>query len=550
MDAPNLGVSRVARVSKLRHDYPDPELFRRPGGLILESGECELQSHYPPMTSLQPRTVRRALDAMHANVGHRWTIEELASLAGSSGRTLQRQFLSFLGKTPIAVLKDIRFTRARRELLQGLSGEKVMDVAVRCGFPHFGRFAVEYRRRYGETPSQTLNRQVVLAATLAAMPPLFVPSCQRLTLVFARIEAAPAHAEIASHIADDLKVALVRAGIAVMRDLRLARYHLTGAIRGSGPHLRLLLHLSDGETGRQLWADRADIPRCDDFAADEHLACRIVAALQPCLRSAAIEQALHKPRGELSPHELALRAMPGVLSLSAEGNARALELLECAMTRDPGHSLALALAAWAHLQRVVYHFTGEPRRERARGIELTQKAVSLPSDATTLAVLGNALTLLGELDAAAQVIARALALNGGSAWAWSRSGWIDVYRGDPQSAIERFKIALDLAPHDVLAFNSQIGIGCAHLFNGAYAQAAEWQERALRQNPAALWVHRTLCPSYLCAGARLQARRSLDMLRAGYPELTLCGLEPGMPPLRPAHRDRVVGALAEAGLPA
>jgi tetratricopeptide (TPR) repeat protein len=239
-----------------------------------------------------------------------------------------------------------------------------------------------------------------------------------------------------------------------------------------------------------------------------------------------------------------------VLSLGAEGNARALELLECAMARDPGHSLALALAAWAHLQRVVYHFTAEPRRERDRGIELTQKAVSLPSDATTLAVLGNALTLLGELDTAAQVIAKALALNGGSAWAWSRSGWIDVYRGDPESAIERFKIALDLAPHDVLAFNSQIGIGCAHFFNGAYAQAAEWQEQALRQNPAALWVHRTLCPSYVCAGAKMQARRSLGMLRAGYPELTICGLDLGMPPLRPAHRDRVVGALAEAGLPA
>ena len=50
-----------------------------------------------------------------------------------------------------------------------------MDVAARCGFPHFGRFAVEYRRRYGETPSQTLKRQAVLSAALAAMPPLFVP---------------------------------------------------------------------------------------------------------------------------------------------------------------------------------------------------------------------------------------------------------------------------------------------------------------------------------------------------------------------------------------
>ncbi len=66
-------------------------------------------------------------------------------------------------------------------------------------------------------------------------------------------------------------------------------------------------------------------------------------------------------------------------------------------------------------------------------------------------------------------------MDGGSAWAWSRIGWIDVYRGDQESAIERFKIALELAPDDVLAFNNPIGIGCAHSFAGAYAEAAQWQ---------------------------------------------------------------------------
>jgi len=133
-----------------------------------------LLSHDPPMTLLQPRTVRRALDAMHANIGHRWTIGELASLVGTSGRTLQRQFLSFLGKTPLAVLKDTRFERARRELLQGVPGAKVMDVAARCGFPHFGRFAVEYRRRYGETRSAWTRTTSTTHGALAAMPPLFI----------------------------------------------------------------------------------------------------------------------------------------------------------------------------------------------------------------------------------------------------------------------------------------------------------------------------------------------------------------------------------------
>jgi len=54
-----------------------------------------------------PRGVRRALDAMRANLGRNWRLTELAAIAGTSGRTLQRQFLTFVGKTPRAVLREI-----------------------------------------------------------------------------------------------------------------------------------------------------------------------------------------------------------------------------------------------------------------------------------------------------------------------------------------------------------------------------------------------------------------------------------------------------------
>ena len=502
------------------------------------------------MASPLPRSVRRALDAMHANLGHGWSVTELAAVAGVSGRTLQRQFLAFLGKAPRAVLRDINFDGARRELLRGSAGAKVTDIAQRCGFPHGGRFSVEYRRRYGETPSQTLKRQAVFTAALASMPSFFVPARDRPTVAFGAIEAAAEHLEIAGALGDDLATALTRAGIAVASQPTSARYHLVGAIRGEGAQTRLALRLIDNETGRQLWAYRCDGALRDDYSAEEHLATRIAAALQPCLRSAEIERALRKPGTDLGAHDLALRAMPGVLSLDAEGNARALELLERAMEQDPTHALATALAAWAHVQRVVYHFTTEPQAERARSIELAHKARGLSGDASVLAVLGNALTLLNELDTAELVIRKALSVDGGSAWAWSRSGWLDVYRGDPESAIERLKIALDLAPHDSLAFNSLVGIGCAHFKAGNYAEAARWQERALIEHPSAIWVHRTLCPAYVLSGAKAEARRSLAALRGRYPELTLSEVQRGMPPLPESYCNLVVDALNDVGLPA
>src|SRR5260370_42434530 len=112
--------------------------------------------------------------------------------------------------------------------------------------------------------------------------------------------------------------------------------------------------------------------------------------------------------------------MPYVLSLDADGNAHALDLLERAMERDPDHALSTALAAWAYGQRIVYHFAVTPERDRARSAELARKAQNLAGDATGLAVLGNALPFLHDLDAAAQVIRKALSIRGGSARARSR----------------------------------------------------------------------------------------------------------------------------------
>jgi AraC-like DNA-binding protein/Tfp pilus assembly protein PilF len=502
-----------------------------------------------PTRLLLPRSVRRAMDAMQSGAGRSWTVTELASVAGVSSRTLQRQFLAFLGKTPGAMLRDINFERARRELLRGSPGARVMDIALCSGFQHCGRFSAEYRRRYGEKPSQTLNRQALLAATLASAPAFFPVSARDWPIVaFGDIEAAAEHREIADHIVDDLALALPRAGIAVGRQPRSARYHLIGVIRGSGTQTRLLLRLVDNETGRQLWAHRSEDLSGD--AAEENLAIRIAAALQPTLRLAEIDHAQQKADTDLGPRDLALRAMPGVLSLDAGGNARALELLDRAMQQDPSHALATALAAWAHIQRVVYHFTAEPLKERARSLELAHRARSLSSDAAVLAVLGNALTLLNELDTAEFVIRKALSLDGTSAWAWGRSGWIDAYRGCSESAIERFKIALDLAPEDPLAFNNLVGIGCAYFASGNYAEAAGWQQRALAAHPSASWVHRTLCPAYVLGGAKPEARRSLDALRSGYPELTVSEVQLGMPPLPDSYRNLVFEALSDAGLPA
>ena len=486
---------------------------------------------------------------MQAELGRDWRVSDLAAAVGVSNRTLQRQFQTFLGETPGGALRRLRFERARRNLLQGEPHMKVMDVAERCGFPHFGRFSVEYRRRYGEAPSQTLRRQTRLWDALASTPMLVPPTRDRPMLAIPPIETDPENADIARDVAEELATALTRAGVAVTSEARLARYRLAGALRGTAAQSRLTFRLIEAESGRHLWAHRSDDVLSGDLTTEQRLATRITAALQPCLRLAEIERAERKPDTEQSSQDLTLRAMPHVLSLDADGNARALELLHRARDRDPSHPMATALAAWAHAQRVIYHFSASAPEERARSAELASKAMPLARDASALAILGNTFTSLRDIGRAEQVVRRALAVDGGSAWAWSRSGWIDLYKGDSDSAIERFMIALELAPHDSLAFNNLVGIGCAHFNAGRYVEAARWQERALIEHPTAAWVHRTLCPAYVLAGAQPEAHRSLTALREHYPELTVSLVQEGLPPLTEAYSELLVGALQAVGLP-
>jgi AraC family transcriptional regulator, ethanolamine operon transcriptional activator len=56
----------------------------------------------------------------------------------------------------VAYLRAIRLNHVRRELRDGRS---VTDAATTWGFLHFGSFASDYRRMFGELPSVTVKRR-------------------------------------------------------------------------------------------------------------------------------------------------------------------------------------------------------------------------------------------------------------------------------------------------------------------------------------------------------------------------------------------------------
>jgi AraC-like DNA-binding protein len=104
-----------------------------------------------------PHFVRRAEDYIRSHSAETLTIEKLARIAGVSVRTLFSGFRDFRQVTPMAYLKTVRLEKAHAALrsgdVEGSSG--VTQIALDAGFSHLGRFAQDYRTRFGELPSAT-----------------------------------------------------------------------------------------------------------------------------------------------------------------------------------------------------------------------------------------------------------------------------------------------------------------------------------------------------------------------------------------------------------
>ena len=102
-------------------------------------------------------TVMRAEEFLLAHLTTPVSAADVAEHVGVSVRSLSRGFNARHGMGPMAFLRARRFEAASEALRNTSSGEvSVTDVALRYGFSHLGRFSIEYRRRFGESPSETL----------------------------------------------------------------------------------------------------------------------------------------------------------------------------------------------------------------------------------------------------------------------------------------------------------------------------------------------------------------------------------------------------------
>ncbi|WP_175776042.1 anthranilate 1,2-dioxygenase regulatory protein AndR [Burkholderia anthina] len=104
-----------------------------------------------------PGFVRRAQEFVNAYYAQPLQLADIVQAANVPERTLRDAFLQFRAMSPMQYLRATRLDHARELLRGAASDRRIADIALDCGFTHLGRFAIAYREKFGESPSETLD---------------------------------------------------------------------------------------------------------------------------------------------------------------------------------------------------------------------------------------------------------------------------------------------------------------------------------------------------------------------------------------------------------
>jgi AraC-like DNA-binding protein len=133
------------------------------GGLV----EFLVTRREPSAAGCTPRAaryllVRRAIELCEATI-QPIGVSDLATACGVSRRVLELGFQETVRTTPSRLMRQSRLNRVRRELRAAdRASVSVTEILSRAGVSEFGRFAVEYKNLFGESPSITLGREFVV----------------------------------------------------------------------------------------------------------------------------------------------------------------------------------------------------------------------------------------------------------------------------------------------------------------------------------------------------------------------------------------------------
>ncbi len=299
------------------------------------------------------------------------------------------------------------------------------------------------------------------------------------------------------------------------RELGVA-YVLEGSVRKADNQVRITAQLVDTTTGDHIWAESYDRPLRDIFLLQDEIVQRIVTtlSLQLTLEGRAIQ--FKKRTHNFKAYDDFLRALEYMLSTTKDGDEKAHQLLDKAITLDPEYSDAYAELAWVYfmdgLLEVDLNFVNEM-------FQAAQKAISLDdSNAFAYVVLSNAYMFLtrarhgkrldstSDYDQSLSAAERAITIDPNFAPGYSALAYVLESSGRSAESLALIKKALRLDPNNHGWPPYLLIEALAYTYMGRYEEAIPVYKEHLVHHPNDVIAHEWLAASYVGVGRLGDAR--------------------------------------------
>ena len=335
----------------------------------------------------------------------------------------------------------------------------------------------------------------------------------------------------------------------VGRDLGV-RYVLEGSVRKASNRLRITAQLIDAQSGAHIWADRFEGSPQDVFELQDEIAGKVVVAIAPRVERAEVARALRRSSGNTDAYDCYLKGLSCISSVTMHNVDQALDLFSKASALDPDFASAYGMAMFCHARRFGLGLAKDLASEKNEVIRLWQIVSRVGNDdGVALAQAGWAVAhVLRDLPSAEELIDRALELNPNLASAWISIGWVNIWLGNPEIALEQLSRARRLDPEP--AGTAVAGLAHAYFFLQRYGEALAQAEHVVRRNPDAHPGLRIGAASAALAGRTDVAHRLATRLLEVDPAFAISRLREYLGPYqRPDLVEKYAEGLRLAGLP-
>ncbi len=302
------------------------------------------------------------------------------------------------------------------------------------------------------------------------------------------------------------------------------RYLVSGSVQRFEDLLRMQVHLTDMETGRQLWSERYDRAPGGFFAIQEELGRKILQTLPAQVSEAELRRVARRYTSNLEAYEYFQRGQTALLVRQKEENETARNMFRSAIGLDASFARAYAGLALTYAADYRNQWTpdGTDARDRAldRAFELATTAYQMDPDiAETYWVLAFVHIERRQHAQALQYLASAVKLFPSFADGYALMGGVKTYVGRPADTVPLLRTAMRLNPQAGSLYF--LLLGRAYLFLGDREQARFNLEQALSRNPVDLEAHVYMAALCVAGGDKVAADWEAEQIRVLQPGFSI-----------------------------